>query len=154
MIDSKTPAQGVEMSTTPRLTSYTMCLNIMQICFGLFLVWLRPMGRATILEHITAAHLQCTCLALDVARSSTIPNSSPQSYGACMIDSKTPAQGVKMSTTPRSTSYTMCLNIMQIGSGLYLVWRMPSGRATILEHMTATHVHALHWMCQRLQLKY
>ena len=67
-----------------------------------------------------------------------------------MIDSKTPAQGVEMSTTLRITSYTVSLNIMQIGFGLYLAWRMPSGRATICEHMTATHVHALHWMCQRL----
>ena len=81
-IDSQTPAQGLEMSTTPKLTSYTMCVNIIEPCFCLCLVWIMPRGRATILEHIKAAHVQCTCLALDVARSSTIQICLPQSYGA------------------------------------------------------------------------
>ena len=42
------------------------------------LMWLIPSVRVTILEHITAAHVQCTWVALDVARSSTILNSSPR----------------------------------------------------------------------------
>ena len=68
------------------------------------------------------------------------------------IDSQTSAQGVEMSTTPWITSYTMRVNIMQIVLSLCLVWLMSSGRTTILEHMTAAHVHALQWMWQRLQL--
>ena len=59
--------------------------------------------------------------------------------------------GGEMYTAPRLTLYIMHVNIMQIGFGLFLVWLMPSDRATILEHMTAAHVHALHWMWQRLQ---
>ena len=31
------------------------------------------------------------------------------------------------------------------------MWLIPSGRATILENLTAAHVHALCWMWQRLQ---
>ena len=50
--------------------------------------------------------------------------------------------GGDMYKTPRLTLYIMRANIMQIGFGLCLVWLMPSGRATILEHMTAAHVHA------------
>ena len=69
-----------------------------------------------------------------------------------MIDSKMSAQGVEMSTTPWITLYTMMVNIMQIVLSLCLVWLMSSGRTTILEHMTAAHVHALQWMWQRLQL--
>ena len=69
-----------------------------------------------------------------------------------MIDSKMSAQGVEMSTTPWITLYTMRVNIMQIVLSLCLVWLMSSGRSTILEDMTAAHVHALHRMWQRLQL--
>ena len=69
-----------------------------------------------------------------------------------MIDSKMPAQGVEMSTKPWITLYTMMANNMQIVLSLCLVWLMSSGRTTILEHMTAAHVHALQWMWQRLQL--
>ena len=39
-----------------------MCVNIIEICFGLCLVWIMPRGRATILEHIKAAHVQCNAL--------------------------------------------------------------------------------------------
>ena len=59
----------------------------------------------------------------------------------------------EMYTAPRLTLYIMRVNIMQIGFGLCLVWSMPTmpTMPTILEHMTAEHVHALHWMWQRLQ---
>ena len=62
-------------------------------------------------------------------------------------DSQTSARGVEMTTKPRLTVHTMCVSIMQTCFGLCLVCIMPSGRATILKHMTAAHVHALHWMC-------
>ena len=39
------------------------------IAFNLCLWWIMASGRATILEHKTAAHVQYTCLELDVARS-------------------------------------------------------------------------------------
>ena len=70
-----------------------------------------------------------------------------------MIDSQTPARGVEISSTPRMTSYTMRVHIMcLVFFYMFLVWLMPSGRATILEPMTAAHVHALHWMWQCLIL--
>ena len=71
-----------------------------------------------------------------------------------MVDSKMSAQGVEMSATPWIKFYTMRVNIMQIVLGLCLVWLMSSGRTTILAHMTATHVHALQWVWQGLQLSH
>ena len=43
-------------------------------------------------------------------------------------------------------------HLAAVAFDLYLVRTMSSGRATILKHMTAENVHALHWMWQRLQL--
>ena len=51
------------------------------VAFDLYLVWLMPSGIATILDHMTAAHVHVLDV-LDVARYSTILYSWPQGYGA------------------------------------------------------------------------
>ena len=53
-----------------------------------------------------------------------------------------------MFTTLRIILYTICVNIIQICFGSGIVSLMGSGGATILEHMTDLHVHALHLIWQ------
>ena len=93
-----------------------MLKHYVSIAFNLCLGWIMPSGRATILEHMTAAHVQCKCLALDVDACGC---GHKQYHIPChkrmgQDDSQTPAQGLEMSTTPKLTTYTIrpskCLN--------------------------------------------
>ena len=116
------------MSTTPRITSYTICGNI-----NWPVPWVNNAQRQS--NHL-GTHDSSTCtIYMPCTECGKVIN-NPTFLATSVwskIDSETYA-------TPKLTSYTMCVNIIEISFGLCLVWIMPRGRATILEHIKAVLV--------------
>ena len=110
-----------------------------------------PSGRATILEHMTGLHGHALHWMWQRLQLSQILCLEHMEHDR-LTDTCTGCGDVF--NTKDDILHHACTHHVSCFFYMFLVWLMPSGRATILEPMTAAHVHALHWMWQCLILSH